>query len=183
MARTSSAQGAEFGARTLVLLRFCSKEPAMTPAKVRTCLWFDGKAEEAAHFYVSLISGSRIDHIFRPTPNGPALTVAFTLAGTPYVALNGGPHFTFTEAASISVTTQDQDETDRMWSALTADGGQESRCGWLKDKFGLSWQIVPARLPELLTDPDPQRSKRAMEAMMQMSKIDITRLEAATDGR
>jgi len=151
----------------------------MTP-KVRTCLWFDGKAEEAAHYYVSLIPGSHIDRVFRRDPGGPALTVAFTLAGTPYQALNGGPHFTFTEAASISVTTEDQGETDRLWSALTSDGGKESRCGWLKDKFGLSWQIVPARLPELLADPDPARSK---QAMLQMSKIDIPRLEAAADGR
>ena len=152
-------------------------------AKVRTCLWFDGKAEEAANFYVSLIPDSRVESVFRPVANGPALTVEFTLAGTPYQALNGGPHYTFTEAASISVITEDQKETDRLWYALTADGGQESRCGWLKDRFGLSWQIVPSRLPELLTDTDPARSKRAMEAMLQMSRIDIARLEAAADGR
>jgi predicted 3-demethylubiquinone-9 3-methyltransferase (glyoxalase superfamily) len=150
-------------------------------AKVRTCLWFDGTAEKAAQFYVSLISGSQIESAFRPA-NGPALSVEFTLAGTPYQALNGGAHYTFTEAASISVRTEDQEETDRLWHALTADGGKESRCGWLKDKFGLSWQIVPARLPELLMDKDAAKSKRAMEAMLQMSRIDIARLESAAAG-
>ena len=122
--------------------------------KVRTCLWFDGEAEEAANFYVSLIPGSRIDAVFRPDQDGPPLVVDFTLSGTPYQALNGGPEFKHSEAASISVSTHDQDETDRLWHALIADGGSESQCGWLKDRFGLSWQIVPEALPRLLASSD-----------------------------
>ncbi|MGF1475723.1 MAG: VOC family protein [Geminicoccaceae bacterium] len=151
-------------------------------AKVRTCLWYDGTAEEAARFYVSLIPDSSIESAFRPAPDGPALVVAFTLAGTPYQALNGGPQFKHSEAASISVTTLDQDEIDRLWTALTADGGRESRCGWLVDRFGLSWQIVPEALPRLLGDTDRQASARVMETMMTMAKIDIAALEAAYHG-
>ncbi|MEZ5855998.1 MAG: VOC family protein [Hyphomicrobiaceae bacterium] len=151
-------------------------------AKVRTCLWFDGNGEEAARFYVSLLAGSRIDDVFRPEPEGVALMVNFTLAGVPYQALNGGPHYTLNEAASISVTTADQAETDRLWDALTSDGGKASRCGWLKDRFGLSWQIVPAALPALLGGPERKGAGRAMAAMMQMGKIDIAVLEAAYRG-
>lgn len=151
--------------------------------KVRTCLWFDGKAEEAARFYVSLIPRSRIETVFRPDPDGPPLVVEFTLGGTPYQILNGGPQFRLTEAASISVMTEDQAETDRLWDALTDDGGREDRCGWLKDRYGLSWQIVPRALPRLLSDPDRDAAGRAMQAMMGMRKIEIAQLEAAHDGK
>lgn len=151
-------------------------------AKVRTCLWFDGNGLEAAEFYVSLLPDSRLESAFRPGPGAPPLVVDFTLAGTPYQALNGGPTYTLSEAVSISVQTRDQAETDRLWNALTADGGAESRCGWLKDRFGLSWQIVPEILPKLLADPDREKSGRAMQAMLGMGKLDIAALEAAFHG-
>jgi len=151
-------------------------------AKVKTCLWFDGQAEEAASFYVSLIPDSRIETLFRPKPDGPALLVEFTLGGTPYQALNGGPRYTHSPAASISVRTKDQEETDRLWEALIADGGAESRCGWLTDRYGVSWQIVPEVLPRLLTSPERAAADRAMQAMMTMVKIDIAGIEAAYAG-
>lgn len=150
--------------------------------KVKTCLWFDDQALPAAEFYCSLIPDSRIDNVGRyPEGNGMAepgkvLIVEFTLAGTPYQGLNGGPHFMLDEAVSISVSTQDQAETDRLWDALTADGGEESQCGWLKDRFGLSWQIVPKRSVELLSGP---KAAQVWPALMQMRKIDIAALEAA----
>jgi predicted 3-demethylubiquinone-9 3-methyltransferase (glyoxalase superfamily) len=150
--------------------------------KVRTCLWFDGDGEEAARFYVSLVPGSKLEGSFRPDRDGPALVQDFSLAGTPYHVLNGGPQFKLTEAASISVLTRDQAETDRLWEALTADGGSESQCGWLKDRYGLSWQIVPERLTELLSDKDRKGADRAMQAMLGMRKIDIAALEAAFAG-
>lgn len=150
--------------------------------KVKTCLWYDGVAEQAARFYVSLIPDSEIAGLFRPDETQPPLIVEFTLAGTPYLALNGGPMFRHSEAASIAVTTADQAETDRLWAALTADGGAESQCGWLKDRFGLSWQIVPEALPRLLSDPDKAASGRVMQAMMGMKKIVIEELEAAHRG-
>ena len=148
---------------------------------VRTCLWYNGDGEEAAKFYVSLLPGSEIESTFSPDPEKPPLVIDFTLCGVPYQALNGGPRYTHSAAASISVLTADQAETDRLWDALTADGGKPVQCGWLTDRFGLSWQIVPRRLPELLSDPDPERSARAMQAMMQMVKIDIAALEAAAE--
>lgn len=151
-------------------------------AKVRTCLWYDGQAEQAAQLYVSLLPDSTIESIFRPEKEGPALVVNFTLSGAPYQGLNGGPQFKHTEAASISVMTKDQEETDRLWNALTADGGSESMCGWLKDRFGVSWQIVPEALPRLLTDPDRDAAGRAMQAMMGMRRLDIAALEAAFRG-
>ncbi|MEQ8766702.1 MAG: VOC family protein [Planctomycetota bacterium] len=151
--------------------------------KVRTCFWFDGKAEEAATFYTSLIEGSRITNVSRMAEGGPALMVDFVLAGVPYQALNGGPRYQLSEAASISVSTEDQEETDRLWNALTADGGEESQCGWLKDRFGLSWQIVPKALSHFLGDPDRAAAGRAMQAMLQMRKIDIAKLEDAFRGQ
>jgi predicted 3-demethylubiquinone-9 3-methyltransferase (glyoxalase superfamily) len=150
--------------------------------KVRTCLWFDGQAEEAAAFYVSLIPHSRIESVSPAAGNGPALMVEFTLDGTPFQGLNGGPYFTFNEAASVVVMTEDQAETDRLWNALIADGGSEGQCAWLKDRFGLSWQIVPRALPRLISDPDPAAAKRAMDAMLRMGKIDVAALEAAHRG-
>jgi predicted 3-demethylubiquinone-9 3-methyltransferase (glyoxalase superfamily) len=148
-------------------------------AKVRTCLWLDQNGEKAARLYVSLLPGSGIERTYSPDPSKPPLLVDFTLCGTPYQILNGGPRYPHTEAASISVLTEDQAETDRLWSALTADGGREIQCGWLRDRYGLSWQIVPRCLIELLTDPDPGRAGRAMQAMLQMVKIDIAALESA----
>ena len=148
-------------------------------SKVRTCLWFDSEGEAAAQLYVSLIPGSSIDSVFRPEPGKPPSMVNFTLAGVPYQILNGGPGHPQTTAASISVQTDDQAETDKIWDALVANGGSPVQCGWLKDRFGLSWQIVPRRLPELLGDPDRAKSARAMQAMMKMVKIDIAALEAA----
>jgi predicted 3-demethylubiquinone-9 3-methyltransferase (glyoxalase superfamily) len=157
------------------------------PSKVRTCLWYDGKAEAAATLYVSLLPGSaiesvsRFDHALTGEKDAVAI-VGFTLAGTPYLALDGGPQFKHSEAASISVSTADQTETDRLWAALTADGGAESMCGWLKDKFGVSWQIVPEALPKRLTDRDRAAAGRAMQAMLSMRKIDIAAIEKAFRG-
>jgi predicted 3-demethylubiquinone-9 3-methyltransferase (glyoxalase superfamily) len=159
----------------------------MAMSKIRPCLWFDMNAEEAANFYVSLLPDSRIDNVQRSpadTPSGPAgtvLVVEFTLAGEEYIGLNGGPQFPHTEAFSLQVQTEDQDETDRLWNALTANGGEESVCGWLKDRWGLSWQITPRRLLELMADKDEGRARRAMEAMLKMRKIDIAEVERAAD--
>jgi predicted 3-demethylubiquinone-9 3-methyltransferase (glyoxalase superfamily) len=153
--------------------------------KIVPCLWFDGDGEEAARFYVSLLPDSRIDGVHRSpvdTPSGPAdsvLMVEFTLAGRSYLALNGGSAFKFDEAVSFMVMTEDQAETDRLWDALIANGGQESACGWLKDSWGLSWQITPHRLMELTTDPNRERARAAMQAMMTMRKIDIAALDRA----
>jgi predicted 3-demethylubiquinone-9 3-methyltransferase (glyoxalase superfamily) len=150
-------------------------------AKVKTCLWFDGQAEQAASFYVSLIPDSRIETLLRFDPDGPALSVEFTLGGTPYQGLNGGPQYTHSPAASISVRTQDQEETDRLWDALRA-GGRENQCGWLADRYGVSWQIVPEALPRLLSSPDRAAANRALQAMFAMGKIDIAGIEAAYAG-
>jgi predicted 3-demethylubiquinone-9 3-methyltransferase (glyoxalase superfamily) len=155
--------------------------------KVTPFLSFDGQAEEAARFYVSLLPDSRIDRITHSpmdTPGGPAgtvLLVEFTLAGNSYIALNT-PGFTFTEAVSFMIACEDQAETDRLWAALTANGGSEVACGWLKDRWGVFWQITPTHLLELIRDPDPARAYRAMEAMTRMIKIDIAAVEAAADG-
>ena len=154
-------------------------------AKVRTCLWFDDRALPAAEFYCALLPDSRIDRVEysaegQPmTTPGMVLAVDFTLAGAPFQALNGGPHFTLDEAVSIAVLTEDQAETDRLWAALVADGGAESQCGWLKDRFGLSWQIEPRRALELLNGP---QAAKVWPAFMQMKKIDIAALEAAAEG-
>ena len=155
--------------------------------KVTPFLWFDGQAEAAASFYVSLLPNSLIERVTRSpadTPSGPAgmvLTVEFTLAGTSFLALNGGPYHRFNEAVSFQIACVDQAEVDRLWKALS-DGGSESQCGWLKDRWGLSWQITPLRLFELLNDANPDRSRRAMQAMLQMHKLNITELERAADG-
>ena len=158
-------------------------------SKIKPCLWFNGQAEEAANFYVTLVPDSRVNNVARSpaeTPSGPegmVLTVDFTLAGEDFQGLNGGPDFTFNEAISFSIDCTDQAEVDRLWDALTANGGEPGPCGWLKDRWGVSWQIVPRRLGELLADPDPDRARKAMEAMLRMGKIDIAGLEAAADGR
>jgi predicted 3-demethylubiquinone-9 3-methyltransferase (glyoxalase superfamily) len=153
--------------------------------KFSTCLWFDTQAEEAANFYVSLFEDSKVTDVQRldGTPSGDNVAlVFFRLAGNEFFAINGGPQFPFTEAVSIHVGVDDQAEVDRLWTALTADGGEEGQCGWLKDKFGLSWQIIPERMGELLSDPDPERRQRAMQAMLQMQKIDLEVMEAAANG-
>jgi predicted 3-demethylubiquinone-9 3-methyltransferase (glyoxalase superfamily) len=141
-------------------------------SSVSVCLWFDGNAEEAARLYTSLIRNSEVTSI------SPAM-VTFTLDGVPFQALNGGPQFRPTEAASIVIRTTTQEDTDRLWSALTAEGGSEGRCAWLKDRFGVSWQIVPQVLPTLLGASDRHAADRALQAMLKMSKIDIAALEAA----
>ena len=153
--------------------------------KVTTCLWFDNEAEEAAEFYCSLFEDSKITEVSHyvadgPKPAGTVLMVTFVLQGTEFQALNGGPEFTFDEAVSLSVSCVDQAEVDRLFDALTA-GGEDGPCGWVKDRYGLSWQLVPTRLIELLADPDKARAARAMQAMMQMRKIDIAAVEAAAD--
>ncbi len=155
--------------------------------KISPCLWFDGNAEEAANFYVSVFPNSKIDTTMRtgdagPGPKGSVLMVAFTLDGQSFQALNGGPRYKFNEAISMSVDCKDQAEVDRYWNALTRDGGQPVQCGWLKDKYGLSWQIVPRRLIELLNDSAAARSARVMRAMMQMVKIDVAEIECAAKG-
>lgn len=152
------------------------------PTKVRTCLWFERDGEKAAALYVSLLPGSRITSTFSPEPGAPPLAVDFELAGVPYQALNGGPHYQLSPAASIAVTLADQQETDRLWHALLADGGEASHCGWLVDRFGLSWQILPRALMEMLGSPDRAAAGRAMQAMLGMVKLDVAALEAAFRG-
>lgn len=151
--------------------------------KIVPFLWFDNQAEEAVHFYTSIFRNSSIGTIARygeagPGPKGSVMTINFTLEGQEFIALNGGPVFKFTEAISLFVNCQTQAEVDDLWAKLTA-GGEESQCGWLKDRYGLSWQIVPRRLMELLRDPDPARAARATQAMLKMKKIDLNVLEAA----
>ena len=156
--------------------------------RVTPFLWYDHQAEEAANFYASVFPNSRVDRVTRypeGSPEGYApgsvMTVEFELDGQPVIALNGGPHFRFNESFSFSVECASQEEVDYYWNALTA-GGEESQCGWLKDRFGLSWQINPRQLSELLADADPGTSQRVMEAMLQMKKIDIAALERAAAG-
>jgi predicted 3-demethylubiquinone-9 3-methyltransferase (glyoxalase superfamily) len=155
-------------------------------SKIAPCLWFDGAAEAAASFYVSLLPDSRVDKVVRSpadTPSGPegsVLVVEFTLAGQRFIGLNGGPQFRFNEAISFTIDCSDQAEVDRLWETLSADEAAE-QCGWLKDRFGVSWQIIPSALPQLLGDPDPDKARRVMEAMLQMKKIDIAALERARD--
>jgi predicted 3-demethylubiquinone-9 3-methyltransferase (glyoxalase superfamily) len=152
--------------------------------KILTCLWFDDQAEQAAAFYTGVFPNSEIATVTRygpdmPGPDGGVATVSFSLDGTEFLGLNGGPLFHFDEAISFPVICADQAEVDHYWTRLSADGGEEGPCGWLKDKFGLSWQIIPTALGEALNNSDPVKSKKAMEAMMQMTKIDIAALERA----
>lgn len=156
----------------------------MSRQKVRTFLWFDSQAEEAAGLYVSLFKNSKITSIARyseagPGPAGSAMTVEFELDGVQYIALNGGPYFKFNEAISLTVDCESQAEVDELWNKLSSDGSP-GQCGWLKDKFGLSWQIVPSILPKLLSDG--KRAARVVPAMMQMTKLDIAALERAAEG-
>lgn len=150
---------------------------------IRTCLWFrDGRGREAAEFYCGLIPGSRIEAIYDIAGDGASWLIDFMLGGAPYQILDAGPMFTLTEAVSISVETVDQAETDRLWAALTADGGEESHCGWLKDRYGVSWQVFPGRLTELTLKADRTASAKAIAAMMKQKKIDIAEIEAAVRG-
>ena len=153
-----------------------------TRSKTRTCLWFESGGEEAARFYVTLLPDSRIESIYRTDPDQPALVVDFTLAGAPYQILNGGPEVAQSAAVSISVVTEDQAETDRLWDALTTDGGKEDRCAWLTDRWGVSWQIVPRVLIDSLTSEDQPAAERAFQAMLTMNKIDVEGIEAAFRG-
>ncbi len=156
--------------------------------KITPCLWFDGNAEEAASFYVTLFPDSRVDRVFRSpadnpsTPAGAVLVVDFTLAGQHFTSINGGPEFPFTEAISFVIDCDGQEEVDRLWDALIEGGGSPGQCGWLKDRFGMSWQVVPRQLGEMLGDPDADRARRAMEAMLRMSRIDIAELSRAAEG-
>ena len=148
--------------------------------RITPFLWFHDNAMEAAEFYVSVFDRAEIGSV-APGPNGTVMVVELTIDGQSLSIMNGGPHFTLSEAFSFVIHCQDQDEVDRYWTALTADGGEESMCGWLKDKFGVSWQVTPSRLQELMSDPDPERAGRAVQAMMGMRKINIAELEAAAD--
>ena len=153
--------------------------------KINPFLWFDDQAEDAAKFYVSLFKDSKIVNVARygeggPGPKGTAMSVTFELAGQKFMALNGGPHFKFSEAISFFINCETQREVDELWEKLSA-GGEKSRCGWLKDKYGLSWQVIPTALGEMLQDKDPKKSQRVMQAMLQMDKIDIAVLKQAYD--
>ena len=155
--------------------------------KIHPFLWFDTQAEEAMHFYCSVFKNSKVGRILRhgdagPGPKGGVLTCTFELEGQQFTALNGGPHFKINEAISFVVDCKSQEEVDELWEKLTADGGQPGHSAWLKDRFGVSWQIVPTVLMELLNDPDPQKSQRVMQAMLKMSKIDIAKLQEAARG-
>lgn len=149
--------------------------------KVRTFLWYDGQAEAAANHYVSLVPDSRILNVARLGEDGATVLVTFELGGIEYLALDGGPLYSFTEAASIMVLCEDQTEVDRLWDGLISDGGEPGPCGWCKDRWGLSWQVVPRALLELQQDPDPARAARANAAMLAMGKLDIAALYAAAD--
>ncbi|HEX6124680.1 MAG TPA: VOC family protein [Pyrinomonadaceae bacterium] len=160
--------------------------------KITPCLWFDGNAQDAARFYASIFEKSEIGKTSKydePSseisgqPEGSVMAVEFEIAGQKFVGLNGGPQFRFNEAISFVIDCKDQQEVDYYWSRLTADGGQESQCGWLKDKFGLSWQVVPRVMNKLIGGPDADGSKRAMEAMLKMKKLDIQKLQDAYDGK
>jgi predicted 3-demethylubiquinone-9 3-methyltransferase (glyoxalase superfamily) len=155
--------------------------------KITPNLWFENQAEEAAEFYTSIFKNSRITGVSRygeagPRPAGSVMVVEFELDGQQFLALNGGPEFQFTEAISFVINCESQEEVDYMWERLT-DGGEESMCGWLKDRFGVSWQVVPTALHALLSEPDPEKASRIMEAFFQMRRIDLPRLERAREGR
>ena len=160
--------------------------------KITPFLWFDDQAEDAVNFYMSVFKNSKIGKIFRYTeeaaektgrPVGSVLTIEFEIEGQTFVALNGGPLFEFNESISFVINCETQEEVDYFWEKLTADGGEESQCGWLKDKFGLSWQVTPTVLIDMLHDKDPEKAERVMNAMLQMQKIEIPKLKAAYDGK
>jgi predicted 3-demethylubiquinone-9 3-methyltransferase (glyoxalase superfamily) len=148
--------------------------------KITPFLWFDHEAEEAMNFYTSIFKDSKVLSV-TPGPDGTAMAVTFELEGQEFMALNAGPEFKFNEAISFFVSCQTQAEVDELWGTLTADGGEEGRCGWLKDKYGLSWQIIPTALGELMSDPDPEKAGRVMQTMLKMNKIDVPTLQQAYD--
>ncbi len=150
--------------------------------KITPFLWFDTQAEEAMNFYTSIFKHSKVLGV-TPGPNGRAISVSFELEGQEFIGLNAGPQFKFNESISFLVDCKTQAEVDELWEKLTADGGEEGRCGWLKDKYGLSWQIIPTALNEMLSDPDPEKAGRVMQAMLKMNKIDIQGLQRAYDGK
>ena len=155
--------------------------------KIIPNLWFDTEAEEAAEFYISVFKNGRIVNVMHYNEAGPreagmVMTVEFELDGQRFVGINGGPQFKFDEAVSFQITCEDQDEIDYYWEKLTADGGEEGPCGWVKDKFGLSWQVVPTGMEEGFADPDTEKARRAMEAMLKMKKLDLAALQSAAEG-
>jgi predicted 3-demethylubiquinone-9 3-methyltransferase (glyoxalase superfamily) len=155
-------------------------------SRIAPCLWFNGQAEEAAEFYVSIFPGARITSVSRygadaPFPAGTALMVEFELAGQRFQALNGGANYTHSPAISLSISARDAAEVDQYWNALLANGGNEGRCGWLTDRYGVSWQVVPDGLGKVMSDPDPVRVRRAVQAMMQMKKLDLAAMRAAAE--
>ncbi|CAL9664212.1 hypothetical protein SUDANB105_07155 [Streptomyces sp. enrichment culture] len=159
----------------------------MTTDGFTTCLWFDGQAEEAAHFYVSVFENSGVGEVTRYPeggfrPAGTVLTVEFTANGQKFVALNGGPEFKFNEAISFQIFCADQEEVDHYWTKLTEDGGEPGPCGWLKDRYGVSWQVIPERLTAMISDPDPEKSARVTKTMMAMGKLDVAALDRAYAG-
>ena len=158
----------------------------MTEQKIVPNLWFDTQAEEAAQYYIDVFGSGRVTSVLRypegsPGPVGSVMAVEFEAGGMRFVGINGGPEFTFDEAVSLQIDCEDQDEVDHYWAALT-EGGEEGPCGWLKDRYGLSWQVVPTGMDELFADPDPGRAQRAMQAMLGMRKLDLAALRAAADG-
>ena len=159
----------------------------MSEQKIIPNLWFDTQAEEAAQYYVDVFGDGRVLSVARypegaPGPAGSVMTVEFELCGQRYIGINGGPQFPFTEAVSFQIDCADQAEVDRFWDRLIGDGGQESQCGWLRDRYGLSWQVVPRGMGEVFADPDPARAERAVQAMLGMTKLDLGALRAAADG-
>jgi predicted 3-demethylubiquinone-9 3-methyltransferase (glyoxalase superfamily) len=175
------------GRRSTLLTAFPTQEVPMTTDGFTTCLWFDGQAEEAAHFYVSVFKNSSVGDVTRYgegafRPAGTVLTVEFTANGQKFVALNGGPEFKFNEAISFQIFCADQAEIDHYWTKLTENGGEPGPCGWLKDRYGVSWQVIPERLTAMISDPDPEKAARATKAMMAMGKLDIAALDRAYAG-
>jgi predicted 3-demethylubiquinone-9 3-methyltransferase (glyoxalase superfamily) len=159
----------------------------MNTSKITPYLWFDGNAEEAVEYYTTIFSHAKVTQVARwgeggPGPKGSVMNIAFELDGQPFIALNGGPHFKFTPAISMFVSCDSQEEVDRYWARFLADGGKATACGWLEDKFGLSWQIIPKRLVTLMSDPDPKRAGCVAQALMKMQKIDLAALERAYEG-
>ena len=183
---TAQAEAYEKLAETLALNNYKAKEENQMQ-KITPFLWFDSKAEEAMNFYLSIFKNSKVGRVTRygeggPGPKGTVMSATFQLEGQEFMALNGGPQFTFTPAISFFVNCETQQEVDELWEKLS-ESGRKERCGWLKDKYGLSWQIIPSALGKMLGDKDPEKSKRVMEAMLQMDKIDIKRLQEAYEGK
>ena len=183
---TAQAEAYEKLAEALALNNYKAKEENQMQ-KITPFLWFDSKAEEAMNFYISIFKNSKVGRVTRygeggPGPKGTVMSATFQLEGQEFIALNGGPQFTFTPAISFFVNCETQQEVDELWEKLS-ESGRKERCGWLKDKYGLSWQIIPSALGKMLGDKDPEKSKRVMQAMLQMDKIDIKRLQEAYEGK